>query len=170
MSLSLPIFAGSNGESLSLTGRIINNFEFKWKVFYGNNLKLKILTNWYLFLIPLSIFAFYTKKYLAAYYASAALLLCFFIDFTKLTIAFDWRYLSVNYALICIAIFFLVQNKKVLQTIFTIVIVLWFGRTFFQHDVSYSKDIRIWSIEHKNLYQGKPAKIHPKNWQIEIKK
>ena len=118
--------------------------------------------------IPLSLFAFYSKRYYAAYYAFAALLLCFFIDFTKLTIAFDWRYLSVNYALICLAIFFFIQKNKVLQSIFTIVIVFWFGRTFFHHDMSYSNDISKWSIEYKNLNQGKPAKIHPKNWQIEI--
>lgn len=166
-SFSVILFQNPNSQVMGLHERIIGNIKYKAKIIlYSENIKLMLLNNWYLFLIPIVLILLYKKQYLVAYFLLTTVLLFIFIDYTKMTKELISRYLSILYCFLLITFFLFFANKKYLQGIISLFLLFWFGKTYFHHDYSYSNKVSKWREEYQNLEKNKPAKIHPQNWQI----
>lgn len=163
------IFLGkSNNETISLSHRISHNISLKMKILNGHNLKLLMMNNWYFILIFVSLITFYYKKTTIFFYSMATFFLFLFIDYSKLTISFVGRYQSITYCFLCLILFLIIQKRKYILGGTTFIVFLFFGKTFFHHEHSYSEKVNIWSDEYKKLYNKQPAKIHPEKWEINL--
>lgn len=169
----IGVLSSSASGDLSISKRILNNINYKAELFRKFNFIGLIKDNYYWLILLLALRFFTLKKYIPSYFLGAIFILFVFIDYTKILLPNDQNNISARYKALLfgfmVITFFLFVKKSTLKYITTLVLVIVFGKEFFRHEYSHNENAKKWSDEYKNLYQQKPAEIHPAGWKIELK-
>lgn len=163
------VFRENSGD-LSLGQRISCNFNIKYEYWQKNQISFFKMHSY--ILLPFASLLFLIKK---KYEVSIILITIFFnfsfIDLTKLcNLQITERYRVYLYASTIIFFYQMVYRYSYKQLLYipTVIIAIFFSKSFFEIDHAYCKECAKWSVEHKNLLEKKRAKIHPKGWELNL--
>lgn len=168
----LYLFFKADAGNFSLSERFICNLNIKYDYWQKNQISF-LKMHYYLLLFVAAILFLLLKKW----EIFIILIICFvnfcFIDMTKLcTLQITERYRVYLYALVLIFSYYLISkhlNTKLLL-LPTLIISIFFSKSFFDTDHSYCKECPKWSDEYNSLLEKKKAKTHPYGWEIDITK
>lgn len=169
----IAVFSNSEPTDLSISQRLLNNFNYKVGVIKAHNYIDLVVYNYYWLLLIVALYFLRVKNYLLSYFLAAIFILFLFIDYTKILLIHNENNISGRYKVLLFGLmiitFFLFVKKNILNYITTTTLIIVFGKQFFRHEYSHDENVKKWSQEYKNLYQHKPAEIYPEGWKIDLK-
>ena len=153
---------------LSISQRLMSNLALKKTIIIKNDLITIFKDNYYLILIPFIIYSFYKKSYFLLTLGLSILFSYLIIDFTKYE-NFGGRYRAFVLSILNVYIVFLLKRSNKILLLYSFTIITYFSAFIFRFSYSNNYTLPLWKNEFKNLYENKPAHIHPETWKIELK-